>query len=678
MADTEIRTEWIFTSSNAVNRNRFRPRISILGTYKPSQIQHRASGAVKSMAYGNNTTLNLGYNARGLIANYSINGAIRLGSDPPQPVTISASYQYHADGQVKFVQDQAANNSIRDRAYKYDQAGRLGEALSATEARDYVNGSSAGATDGPYRQSYTYDAWNNMVTQSGRYWNRNVTSTINYNQLNRNPDWSYDAEGNLISRNPLPYAEEFPRYSYDAAGREAKVEHTQVCEIQPQNVLQLNVYTRGRKYDGDGQSVGYVQTRTVDGTMAAGWPVTVNHLRSTVLGGRVISNYNGQGAWIDTQVYAGTERIGSLGKTEDGATPYNTFRYADPLTGDEVTTAVAGGIRGQTTLDTNGVNVPLADPFPPAGEDGDGSCVIWDDSFEGNGKWAATVIPIEGSAKCVLDGLPMECRFISGESSVQCPNNDCGTHAMTVTGRTRDGRAVASSTLLVRPGELGWDGSLDGTYHVYPSFSAMFNFNTSAGAALFTRALAGDYSHLDPPFIRVSGGAANPQNPVPGFDKGKLKDVNKALADGAKLLQNSDCQKGLAQAGINVTGLIKAFGNLKARPDSDPSIRGYNIFYAENSTDPQVQQFLQTERGKGAGGFIYGQDVMLRKAFFNARGGANISGEISRALALIHEAVHLTGKSDEFFRGSSKLNDVVIHACWSKLYGHNDLAIVGN
>ena len=157
-----------------------------------------------------------------------------------------------------------------------------------------------------------------------------------------------------------------------------------------------------------------------------------------------------------------------------------------------------------------------------------------------------------------------------------------------------------------------------------------------------------------------------------------MGDINKALTNGAKLLQNSDCQKGLAQAGINVTDLLKAFNNLKARPDSDPSSQGYNIFNAEKSTDPQVQQFLQTEAGKGAGGFIYGQDVMLRNPFFNARGGAKIGGEISRALALIHEAVHLTGKSDAFFGGSSKLNDVVIHACWSKLYGHNDLAIVGN
>ena len=69
---------------------------------------------------------------------------------------------------------------------------------------------------------------------------------------------------------------------------------------------------------------------------------------------------------------------------------------------------------------------------------------------------------------------------------------------------------------------------------------------------------------------------------------------------------------------------------------------------------------------------------MIRNAFFNARGSAKIIGEVSRALALIHEVVHLTGKSDAFFGGSSKLNDAVIHACFSKMYGHNDLAIVGN
>lgn len=34
-------------------------------------------------------------------------------------------------------------------------------------------------------------------------------------------------------------------------------------------------------FDGDGQLVGYAQTRTINGTMAAGWPQTSNFLTST-------------------------------------------------------------------------------------------------------------------------------------------------------------------------------------------------------------------------------------------------------------------------------------------------------------------------------------------------------------------------------------------------------------
>lgn len=77
-----------------------------------------------------------------------------------------------------------------------------------------MNNTTGGPTDGPYRQTSTYDAWDNTLTQGGRYWSWNVTSTTNYNQFNRNPDWPYDAEGNLVSRYLIPSAEEFRSYSY--------------------------------------------------------------------------------------------------------------------------------------------------------------------------------------------------------------------------------------------------------------------------------------------------------------------------------------------------------------------------------------------------------------------------------------------------------------------------------
>ena len=89
---------------------------------------------------------------------------------------------------------------------------------------------------------------------------------------------------------------------------------------------------------------------------------------------------------------------------------------------------------------------------------------------------------------------------------------------------------------------------------------------------------------------------------------------------------------------------------------------------------------MNTPLGKGANAFVLTSDtnIYLRKNFFNARGGSAIAGQTSRALTLIHEAIHVAGYSDDYFGGSTKLDDVVIKSCWSRFYGHNDLSTVGN
>jgi len=245
-----------------------------------SQVQYRAWGAVKSLTYGNGTAVSMGYNSRGLMSNYSVSGVNLPWLIPPQNMTVAASYQYHDDGQVKLAEDQATTNSIRVRAYRYDQAGRIAEAYSGTEARDFVNQTNSGIVDGPYRQSYSYDAWDNMLTSGGRYWSRTDIVNATYDQANRNPNWSYDAEGNLLSRSALPNPANVPHYDYDVAGRDVSVSHTEVCRVLPQDQTLVNIYTNSQTYDGDGQSVSSSQSRTVNGSMAAGWPKTTYYLRS--------------------------------------------------------------------------------------------------------------------------------------------------------------------------------------------------------------------------------------------------------------------------------------------------------------------------------------------------------------------------------------------------------------
>jgi YD repeat-containing protein len=164
-----------------------------------SQVSYRAWGGLKSSVYGNSTSLTLGYNARGLITSYSAAGSV-------------ASFQYYADGQIKFAQDQSTySEPIKDRAFSYDHAERLAEAYSGSEARNFINNTS-NAADGPFRQSYRYDVWSNMVNQNWRFWSRNGQTTASYNSSNRNTVWSYDADGNLLSRG------DGAQYGYDAAG----------------------------------------------------------------------------------------------------------------------------------------------------------------------------------------------------------------------------------------------------------------------------------------------------------------------------------------------------------------------------------------------------------------------------------------------------------------------------
>lgn len=124
-----------------------------------------------------------------------------------------------------------------------------------------------------------------------------------------------------------------------------------------------------------------------------------------------ISEYNGQGAWKVSYVYLGSKRIGD--QTVMSGSAYSSWRYVDPVTGDE----------GNAILDPQGVDVGHEDPFPP---DGSGD----PDGLPNGGepvKGSARLLPIEGGGtKCVLDGISMDCSFIKGEVSVKCPNNDCG------------------------------------------------------------------------------------------------------------------------------------------------------------------------------------------------------------------------------------------------------------
>lgn len=461
--------------------------------------QYRAWGALKSRTQGG-SPLSLSYNSRLLPKSYALAG-------------VQTAYEYHNDGSIKFANDQSGSFDIKDRAYSYDSAGRLQHAYSGLEARNFVDNETGGTPDGPYEHQYFYDRWGNLIQDSSRFWTRTTTTSNTYDVNNRIPGWSYDAEGNVLSRNELattvsPFVP--AKYTFDAAGRQ--VGSTQTRSYNLENGRETWQFVNSQTLDGDNQLTHYVHVRNVSFgnpqlPPGSGTDAEAYLLRSSVLGGRVISEYRGDGSWFKTYAYSGGERLGEHASWPAGTQSF--WETYDPVTGDRLRTISNGAVVESSTLDPGGADVGSEDPFPPDGSGAE------DGGLGGLTKTVPFITPIEGGgAKCILDGLEIECGRITGNSSDQCPNNDCGTRTITVTARS-GGHVVDTSTFFA-PDD--WDGSLDGTYGVNSTWAKSIFARWQGGGETFVGHLmfrAGDDGEL---FWRKRGGDATDVKLVPfGF-----------------------------------------------------------------------------------------------------------------------------------------------------------------
>lgn len=209
--------------------------------------------SVQYRAWGRPKQVTISGNSQSSIVSYNHDSRLAVGRFQVTPLnggtTRGAEYSRYADGQVSYAQD--LSDPKFDRSYSYDQQmGRVTQALSGGEARG------VGTTDGPYNQSYGYDAFNNLTSRSGRFWTQNQTPQgFSYvNNRNTDPQWQYDLDGR-------PTQAGTQMFRYDAAGRQINSSGTAV-----------------EMFDGDGR-------RLKDATVN---PVNYE-LRSTVLGGQIIT-----------------------------------------------------------------------------------------------------------------------------------------------------------------------------------------------------------------------------------------------------------------------------------------------------------------------------------------------------------------------------------------------------
>jgi YD repeat-containing protein len=302
-----------------------------------SNLAYRASGAIKDFDYGNGVHQHLNFNSR--LQNTSL--TLSLGAS-----NSTWSFAYYGDGKLQKITD--SNNPVFDRAFVYDHVGRLQEARTGSEAR---GGTTA---DGPFKQTYSYDVWENTTSLTNRVWTETpVTHAASFTN-NRKASWTYDNEGNLLSNADASF-------SYDAAGH--------------QNQFTANVFIGGWPTSYPVQSVLEV-TQTFDGNSTPVKKTTVNrwedfvggeyriqeatesvyYLRSTALGGQVVAELDATGHKQRGYVFAGGMRLATQHVWNSGSEV--AWVSMSPASGSEY--MPSSYFLGRTELDPLGNDVTYA------------------------------------------------------------------------------------------------------------------------------------------------------------------------------------------------------------------------------------------------------------------------------------------------------------------------------
>jgi YD repeat-containing protein len=351
-------------------------------------IQYRAWGAAKYAAYGDNSILNVTYTSRLLPLRYELSNMKPTGG----PATIMGSQnQYYADGMVKYTQDLQDGNF--DRGYEYDHVGRIKEALSGREARGLAV---LPYPDNPFRQSYTYDVWDNMKRPGYRHWSASFSDMPTYTN-NRRSDATYDASGNVLLRDY-----ERKQHAYDAAGRQRYF-------LQQEWGLPYYAYeanTIDITFDGDGRPGKRHTNRYTEDYEESPWnePNDFYYVRSSVLGGTAIVEFMAVGYGSSINVYVGDQKIAD--RNPDSG--YIQWRHVNPVTGSWLLSYPnsGGAVTFRGELDPLGTEMGTGDPYV--------SYTSYQDMIGLESMYEERGNPFDPSGGCgTIDGLPASCSEVS-------------------------------------------------------------------------------------------------------------------------------------------------------------------------------------------------------------------------------------------------------------------------
>ncbi len=314
--------------------------------------QYTAWGGLKGLSYGNGTQMQTTFNNRLQANHYELN---KTG----QPNSImSKSYDYYADRSLQKLTD-AVDNRF-DRLNAYDNLGRIKTGKSGAEARGGAVAQADMETQLPYRQSYEYNAFNNMTQRNNLHWGidfwQGESNNLNYTYQNNritNGGWVYDADGRVLTSGA---PDSFSTSVYDASGR--------LVLLQAES--SITRYYTGDGREGKRRKQAYTGTANIDETSY--------YIRSSVFGGEVVSETDRTGRKKKTYVRAAGATLAwqtaFFNPTNNTQSEYVNFEHWDASGLSYRSTTTSGdAIQGEgaegapAELDPLGGNVGLSTPY---------------------------------------------------------------------------------------------------------------------------------------------------------------------------------------------------------------------------------------------------------------------------------------------------------------------------
>ena len=555
-----------------------------------SDLRYRAWGALKSLTYGSTLSLSLEYDRR-LRPTSS-----RLSSGQAAAQTgMQFDYQYYADGSLRFAHDLADERF--DRAYSYDEMGRVKDAFSGSEARDFIFQTQTPSASGPYRQTYSYNVWGEMTARQNRYWNKWDNFGASYvNGRNTDPLWEYNADGTVRKDKDLSY-------KYDAAGNNVEVRQVDDKVINSQVA------------DADGQVIKRVeQNLHVSGSVT-----TTYYVRSSVLGGSVIAEVNSAAQKQKRNIYLGDEVLAS-----EGVGGAITWKHNNPVTGSQGVSVAGGGYAPIAEYDPSGVNVGLE--APNAGP-----------LFEAE---RPTLINTStaGVNRCRNNSVEFDCVWLA----MAFRNGAVGIEDPRIPADGKNPGRLLPMELDILGGGRVWvedDGPRRGTARSEPDGDVVRVNHEEDGLG-----------HWE--YVMVSLGAQAPQNsdrlkfltPRGSYDENQEKLVRKTLGD---IADNEKCAKAFIAAGLTdpltnmiKKGLVIGPATLLTNPDN---VNYIGVTEAARRRDVEYvgSTSVQAITIRDHPGYLPDTTDGRARIFLNS--SAFGGGRFSLREVLIHELIHVAG-----------------------------------